>query len=144
MGLFSDLLDDGGARPRGSATGSNLGGARRRGDWPERQPEPHRGSGVQRPAYLAEPTGPTGYSAWLTGKSTLAADDAAGAVGQHVATMAQASLRRQPEFTRPRGPLLRPVPLTDHHRSPDPGSRIDPATLADLVSAPSTGVAERA
>jgi DNA-binding CsgD family transcriptional regulator/signal transduction histidine kinase len=65
-------------------------------------------------------------------------------VGQHVATMAQASLRRQPEFTRPRGPVLRPVPLADHQRGPDPGSRIDPATLADLVSAPSTGVAERA
>jgi DNA-binding CsgD family transcriptional regulator/signal transduction histidine kinase len=58
--------------------------------------------------------------------------------------MAQASARTQARFDRHRAPVLRPVPLTDRQRGPETGGWLDLSRLADLVSAPSTGVAELA
>jgi DNA-binding CsgD family transcriptional regulator len=59
--------------------------------------------------------------------------------------MAEASARPQPDLPRPRprAPLLRPVPPPGRAAAAT-GGQLDPAALADLVTAPGTGVAEKA
>jgi DNA-binding CsgD family transcriptional regulator len=54
--------------------------------------------------------------------------------------MAEESARSQPDFDRPRARRLRPVPSG----AADTRGRLDPAMLADLVTASGTGVAEQA
>ena len=56
--------------------------------------------------------------------------------------MFEASADIQPDVPKPRAPRLRSVPPIDDRR--DAGERLDLAALGDLVSAPSTGVAELA
>jgi DNA-binding CsgD family transcriptional regulator len=62
-------------------------------------------------------------------------------VGKHVSAMTEATARTQPDLVAPRRPRLHSVAPPSHDHD---GAWLDPATIADLVNAPATGVAELA